>query len=56
MNDMQKNALNGMGRDVISELPREIAGLCIKKGLTYRQAEALLELTKDLLKDAVMTF
>ena len=34
------------------EIPRQICQLLIKKGLSFAQAEALLELSKDLLKNA----
>lgn len=40
------------GKNKVDELQREICKLLIGKGLSYRQAELLLENTKDLLKDA----
>lgn len=36
------------------ELPGEICSLLVKKGLSFAQAEAMLERAKDLLREAII--
>lgn len=46
--------LDGMSFNEAKELGIEIAKLITEKGLTFRQAEGVLDYTKDLLKDVRM--
>lgn len=52
MTENEMMVLYTAGKNKVEELQREICKLLIGKGLSYRQAELLLENTKDLLKDA----
>ena len=51
----ENNPLANLNPDVIKTVARNIAGELINKGLSYRQALALLDYTKDLLQDAKIT-
>lgn len=46
--------LRGVNAVLAAQLPKEIAGMLIGKGLTLAQAEAVLEVAKDLLRNAVI--
>lgn len=52
MSEKEMMQLYAAGKNKVDDLQREICKLLIGKGLSYRQAELLLESTKDLLKDA----
>ena len=51
MSEKEMMQLYAAGKNKVDDLQREICKL-LGKGLSYRQAELLLESTKDLLKDA----
>lgn len=50
--DAAKKELDGIGATQLRDIPREICRCLVKKGLTFAQAEALLEVAKDLLRNA----
>lgn len=52
MTDAAKKELDGIGATQLRDIPREICRCLVKKGLTFAQAEALLEVAKDLLRNA----
>lgn len=52
MEDCVREQLKSVNAILAKKLPEEIYGLLIKKGLTFAQAEAILERTKDLLRNA----
>lgn len=47
-----KETLRGVNRDAMNETIRSICMSLVKKGFSFRQAEAILELAKERLKDA----
>lgn len=52
MNDQTINVLKTIPSDQLREISRELCNQLINKGLSFGQAEALLEYAKDLLKGA----
>lgn len=47
-----KEILMGVKPDIQEEAIRNICGALVEKGLSFRQAEALLDIAKERLKDA----
>ena len=54
MTEEAKKQLSRVSVKLAKELSNEIFQILIGKGLTLAQAEAVLELAKDLLRDAII--
>ena len=54
MTDEARKQLSQVNAVLAKQLPTDIAGMLIGRGLTLAQAEAVLERAKDLLRDAVI--
>ncbi len=52
MNDYEKKILNHLGPQTSRAMARDIAKGLTGKGLSFEEAEALLSLAKDLLREA----
>lgn len=52
MNDQTIKVLETVPSEQLKEIPNALCNQLINKGLSFRQAEALLEYAKDLLKGA----
>lgn len=54
MTEAAREQLKQVGRDLVKEIPATICAQLIGRGLSFAQAEAMLERAKDLLRDAII--
>lgn len=54
VSDSTVSIMQGIGSEKINRIPAAIVEQLKGKGLTVRQAEVLLDYTKDLLKDTTL--
>ncbi len=54
MTNEAREQLKSVKRSLVTSIPEAIVKELVNKGLTFAQAEAMLERAKDLLRDAVI--
>lgn len=54
MTDAAREQLKQVDSDLVKQIPPNICNQLIGKGLSFAQAEAMLERAKDLLREAII--